>query len=70
MQWFVLLPIALAVLVVSSHFTVSLFVERAERQRRRRHPARRQAFRPVLIQGGKAQAPPKVQAEAKASRSA
>ena len=61
MQWFALLPIAAAVFVAVAQFAVSLLVEHAERQRRLRHPSRRQVFRPVLIQGGKAQAPPEVQ---------
>ncbi len=68
MPYFALLPIAAAVFVAMAQLGVTLLVERAEHQRRLRHPARRRdPFRPRLIQGGKAQAPP-VRADARGSK--
>jgi len=59
MRWLAVLPIILGAVIVLAQLAISLLVERAEGKRRLRHPARRRdVFRPVVIQGGKAQAPP------------
>jgi hypothetical protein len=59
MRWLAVSPIILGVVMALAQLAISLLVERAEAKRRLRHPARsRDVFRPVVIQGGKAQAPP------------
>jgi hypothetical protein len=57
--WLVFLPIGLFALLALAGVAVAVLLERGERARRLRNPIRvRNGFRPVLIQGGKAQAPP------------
>ena len=70
MHWLAFLPFSLFAAIGSGCVVVKALVERAEYRRCLRNlPRRRQPFRPVLIQGGKAQAPP-VQAEQRESKSA
>jgi hypothetical protein len=55
MFWIVVAPPILFALVALADFTVTCWVEVAERQRRRRYAMRtRKVFAPVVIQGGKA----------------
>ena len=70
MHWLVFLPLSLFAAIAFGWAVVKGLVERAEYQRcLRNRPRRRQPFRPVLIQGGKAQAPPMAAAK-RESRSA
>lgn len=49
------IPVAILGAVFCTVVCVCLWVERAERRRARLHVKRRRVFRPVVIQGGKAE---------------
>ncbi len=69
MRLFGLFALILFALVAVGQLLITLTVEQAERQRRLRNPVRlRNEFRPVVIRGGKAQAPPKDADETPESR--
>jgi hypothetical protein len=64
MSWFVYLPIGLGIFIAVAEISVTLLVARGERRRVLRNAApSRKIFRPMLIQGGKAQAPPDAQGD-------
>jgi hypothetical protein len=67
--WLAFVPLVLFALLALAGFAVTLLVDRAERRRSLLHPASvRRVFRPVLIQGGKAQARPAAEENAAASK--
>ncbi len=71
MYWFICLPLTVFALAAIASLAVTLLVERAERQRKRRYPARlHRVFRPKIIPGGKLPAPPDAEEPSNKSKSA
>jgi hypothetical protein len=71
MYWLIFLPLTVFTLAAIGNLAVTLLVERAERQRKRRYPARlHRIFRPKIIPGGKLPAPPDAEEPPSESKSA